>query len=146
MPDTTFLDWPFFGDDHRRLAEGLRHWAAEHIAPLAEPAADDAALDARCRDLVAMLGQAGWLRYCVPGDYGGAGELQVRNLCLARETLSYVSGLADFAFAMQGLGSGPISLFGSEALKKRYLENVATGRSIAAFALSEPDAGSDVGA
>ncbi len=146
MADSTFLDWPFFGDDHRRLAEELRHWAAEHVAPLQEPSHDDAALDARCRDLVGMLGRGGWLRYCVPGEYGGAGRLEVRNLCLARETLSYVSGLADFAFAMQGLGTGPISLFGSEALKRRYLANVATGKSIAAFALSEPDAGSDVGA
>ncbi len=146
MADSTFLDWPFFGNDHRRLAEGLRTWAAEHIAPLEEPSPDDAALDARCRELVGMLGRAGWLKYCVPAEYGGAGRLEVRNLCLARETLSYVSGLADFAFAMQGLGAGPISLFGGEALKKRYLENVAAGKSIAAFALSEPDAGSDVGA
>jgi acyl-CoA dehydrogenase len=146
VADDTFLNWPFFGDDHRRLARELRGWAAEHIAPLEEPASNDAALDAHCRALVIKLGQAGWLRYCVPGDYGGAGRLEVRNLCLARETLSYVSGLADFAFAMQGLGTGPISLFGSEALKKRYLGNVAAGKSIAAFALSEPDAGSDVGA
>jgi acyl-CoA dehydrogenase len=146
VADSTFLNWPFFDDDHRRLAEGLRHWAAEHIAPLPEPAADDAVLDAHCRGLVGMLGRAGWLRYCVPCDYGGAGKLQVRNLCLARETLSYVSGLADFTFAIQGLGTGPITLFGSQALKKRYLENVAAGKSIAAFALSEPGAGSDVGA
>ncbi len=146
MADSTFLNWPFFGEDHRQLVLGLRHWAAEHIAPLPEPSPDAAALDAHCRNLVGMLGRAGWLRYCVPSQYGGAGRLEVRNLCLARETLSYVSGLADFTFAMQGLGAGPISLFGSEKLKKRYLENVATGKSIAAFALSEPDAGSDVGA
>jgi acyl-CoA dehydrogenase len=146
VADSTFLDWPFFSDDHRRLAEELRQWAARHIAPLEDPAHNDDALDAHCRELVGMLGQAGWLRYCVPGEYGGAGRLEVRNLCLARETLSYVSGLADFAFAMQGLGTGPISLYGGEALKRRYLENIATGKSIAAFALSEPDAGSDVGA
>jgi acyl-CoA dehydrogenase len=146
VADSTFLNWPFFDDGHRRLAAELKNWAGEHIAPLEEPAPHDDALDARCRSLVEMLGQAGWLRYCVPREYGGAGRLEVRNLCLARETLSYVSGLADFAFAMQGLGTGPISLHGSEALKMRYLENVAAGKSIAAFALSEPDAGSDVGA
>ena len=94
-----------------------------------------------------MLGEAGWLRYCVPAAYGGVfEELDSRSLCLMRQPLGYYDGLADFAFVMQGLGSGPISLFGSEALKQKYLPQVARGTMLAAFALSEPDAGSDVAA
>ena len=96
---------------------------------------------------MAALGDAGWLKYTVPLDYGGVREtLDVRSLCLLRETFGYASGLAEFAFAMQGLGSGPISLFGSEALKRRYLPAVAAGRTVAAFAISEAGAGSDIGA
>jgi alkylation response protein AidB-like acyl-CoA dehydrogenase len=94
---------------------------------------------------VKQLGAGGWLRYCVPAAHGGALEkLDVRALCICRETLGQFSGLADFAFAMQGLGAGPIALYGSEDLKKRYLPPVCEGKHIAAFALSEPDAGSDV--
>ncbi len=145
MADTTFLDWPFFDDEHRFLADRLKHWTDEQVAPLDDPGHDAAAVDAHCQRLVEMLGQAGWLGYTVPEAYGGA-EFTVRNLCLCREILAYTSGLADFAFAMQGLGSGPISLFGNETLKRRYLPPVATGKAIAAFAISEPDAGSDVGA
>jgi alkylation response protein AidB-like acyl-CoA dehydrogenase len=104
-------------------------------------------VDAECRALVRRLGDAGWLRHAVPAAHGGASaRLDVRALCLVRETLARADGLADFAFAMQGLGAGPISLFGSEALRARYLRRVAAGEAIAAFALSEPDAGSDVGA
>jgi acyl-CoA dehydrogenase len=113
----------------------------------AGPCADPADVDAECRDLVRRLGAAGWLRYTVPASHGGAFErLDVRALCLARETLARADGLADFAFAMQGLGAGPISLFGSDELKARYLPPVAAGDAVAAFALSEPGAGSDVGA
>ncbi|HET6228654.1 MAG TPA: acyl-CoA dehydrogenase family protein [Longimicrobiaceae bacterium] len=109
--------------------------------------ASTASVDTHCRSLVRRLGDAGWLRYTVPAAYGGATErLEVRSLCLARETLAYADGLADFAFAMQGLGTGPISLFGSEDAKRRYLPPVARGDAIAAFALSEADAGSDVAA
>jgi acyl-CoA dehydrogenase len=104
-------------------------------------------VDGSCRRLVVALGRGGWLRAAVPEAYGGLYPgFDVRTLCLARETLAYHAGLADFAFAMQGLGSGPITLFGSEALKQRYLPAVAAGEAIAAFALSEPEAGSDVAA
>jgi acyl-CoA dehydrogenase len=140
--DRTFLDWPFFEEEHRTLACELDEWAANELGPLAHEEED---VDAACRDIVRRLGAGGWLRYAVTAPYGGAFErLDVRSLCLARETLARVSGLADFAFAMQGLGSGPIALFGSEAQKRKYLPPVAAGERIAAFALSEPEAGSDV--
>ncbi len=145
MADRSFLDWPFFEPRHRAFAAALDAWAADHIAPLeavGEPE-DDAALDARCREIVRRLASGGWLNNAVP-QAGGA--LDVRTLCLTRETLARHLALADFAFAMQGLGSGPISLFGTDAQRDAYLPDVAAGRKIAAFALSEPDAGSDVAA
>lgn len=136
------LDWPFFDDTHRAFARDLGLWAALEAKPTA---AEEHDVDAACRAMVRKLGAAGWLRHAVPAAFGGASErLDVRTLCLARETLGRCNPLADFAFAMQGLGSGPISLFGSDALRERYLPRVAAGRSIAAFALSERDAGSDV--
>jgi len=142
MPDTTFLAWPFFDAPHRDLAGGLRAWTQAQAAALAHPAGG---VDDACRGLVRSLAEGGWLRYTVPEPYGGALErLDVRSLCLARETLAYASGLADFAFAMQGLGSGPISFFGSDEQKRRWLPSVAAGETIAAFAISEVDAGSDV--
>jgi acyl-CoA dehydrogenase len=122
-------DWPFFEDRHREFAA----WAQDHL-PRAE-----GDLDERCRGLVRALAADGWLAHAV-------GEFDVRTLCLARETLAYEDGLADFAFAMQGLGTGSISLFGSNDLKRRYLPPVRDGKAIAAFALSEPEAGSDVAA
>lgn len=146
MADSTFLDWPFFSESHRQLAGELRDWTAQQIASMEEPGHDLDEVDAHCRRLVRLLGEAGWLRYCVPAEYGGVANLDVRSLCLCRETLAYTSGLADFVFAMQGLGSGPITLFGSESLKERYLPAVAAGEAMAAFALSEPNAGSDVAA
>ncbi|WP_066711744.1 acyl-CoA dehydrogenase family protein, partial [Sphingomonas adhaesiva] len=142
MADRTFLDWPFFDDGHRRLADDLDAWCA---AELSHHHGDD--VDAECRALVAKLGRAGWLRYCVPAAYGGVHEqLDVRSLSLIRETLARHSGLADFAFAMQGLGTGTISLFGTEEQKARYLPPVARGERIAAFALTEPGSGSDAAA
>lgn len=142
MADATFLDWPFFEDRHRALRTGLSSWCEQELAP--HHGGD---VEAECRALAVALGAGGWLRHCVPGAYGGAGEtLDVRSLCLVRETLGYHSALADFAFAMQGLGSGAISLFGSESLKTRYLPRVAAGEAITGFALSESEAGSDVAA
>ena len=108
---------------------------------------DHCDVDTTCRALVRSLGEAGWLRASVPEAYGGlTASYDVRNLCLARETLAYYDGLADFAFAMQGLGTGPIALFASEEMKRHYLPPVMRGEAIAAFALSEPEAGSDVAA
>jgi acyl-CoA dehydrogenase len=143
LGDTTYLDWPFFDDTHRALARELDAWAAERLAG----GVGHVDVDAACNNLVAMLGEDGWLEYCVPRAWGGRLErIDSRSLCLARETLARHDGLADFAFAMQGLGSGAISLAGSGEVRKRYLPRVAQGEAIAAFALSEPDAGSDVAA
>ncbi|HYH22491.1 MAG TPA: acyl-CoA dehydrogenase family protein [Azospirillum sp.] len=145
MPDRSFLSWPFFEDHHRRLAEDLDAWAAATVPDLAHAAEHD--LDGACRALVRTLGDAGWLRHAVPASHGGVHErLDVRSLCLVRETLARHAGLADFAFAMQGLGTGPITLFGTDAQKGAYLPRVGRGEAIAAFALSEPEAGSDVAA
>jgi len=143
MADTSYLKWPFFEAHHARLAQSLDAWARQNIAHSHGPD-----VDAECRQLVKALGEAGWLRHAVAGEvHGGAGEqIDTRAICLIRETLARHSGLADFAFAMQGLGSGAISLAGSEEQKKRYLSRVARGEAISAFALSEPDAGSDVAA
>jgi acyl-CoA dehydrogenase len=140
MADTSFMSWPFFDDHHRTWRTDLARWAKEAVPGLI----DHHDVDGSCRRLVAALGEGGWLRAVVPA--GAQARFDVRTLCLARETLAYESGLADFAFAMQGLGTGPISLFGSEELKRRYLGRVASGEAIAAFALSEPDAGSDAAA
>ena len=143
MADTNYLKWPFLEPRHRELALALDAWAAENIEQ--DHGSD---VDATCRALVKQLGEAGWLRHAIGGAaYGGAGEaIDTRAICLIRETLARHSGLADFAFAMQGLGSGAITLFGSGANREQYLPKVARGEAIAAFALSEPDAGSDVAA
>jgi acyl-CoA dehydrogenase len=136
------LSWPFFDDGHRRFAEALVHWADATLPKLPH---DD--VDAACRARVAALAEAGFLKAVVPAEHGGLHpRLDVRTLCLAREILAFRDGLADFAFAMQGLGTASISLFGSAELKARYLPPVRDGRAIAAFALSEPEAGSDVAA
>jgi acyl-CoA dehydrogenase len=141
-----FRNLPFFDDEQHLLAERLKEWVASNEGLLAEHPDGTEAVDNHCRKLVRELGEAGLLKNCVPRDIAGDSAISVRNLCLSRETLSYQSGLADFAFAMQGLGGGPISLFGNENLKQRYLPNIAAGKSIAAFAISEAEAGSDVGA
>jgi acyl-CoA dehydrogenase len=137
------LDWPFFEDRHRQLAADLDAWCAVHLSHV-----DHADIDASCRQLVRALGDAGWLRHAVAGvALGGAAEaIDTRAICLLRETLARHDGLADFAFAMQGLGSGAISLAGTPAQRERYLPRVARGEALAAFALSEPEAGSDVAA
>ncbi len=145
MPDATFLHWPFFDEPHRELARELDAWCRTEISPL--DGKEDENLDGTCREIVRRLGQGGWLRHAVPSPWGGASErLDVRALCLARETLARHSGLADFCFALQGLGAGPISLFGSEEQRRAWLPRVAAGQAIPAFALSEAEAGSDVGA
>ena len=136
------LTWPFFDERHRRFAEALARFADTTLAALPH---DD--VDAACRVRVKALGEAGFLKAVMPAEHGGLYDrLDVRTLCLAREILAFRDGLSDFAFAMQGLGSASISLFGSAALKARYLPPVRDGRAIAAFALSEPEAGSDVAA
>jgi acyl-CoA dehydrogenase len=141
MADRSFLNWPFFADTHRAFASALESW----VATVPHFSHDDA--DEACRRWVRELGAAGWLAHCVPKPFGGLDwKLDVRTLCLTRETLAYQDALADFSFAMQGLGSGPISFFGSDELKGEYLPAVARGEKIAAFALSEREAGSDVGA
>ena len=139
------LAWPFFDDPHRALATAVTAWTA---AQGTEPAvSSEAEVDDACRAWVRRLGDAGFLRYCVPAPWGGAlPTLDSRALCVLREALAAHDGLADFAFAMQGLGSGAITLGGSEALRAEWLPRVASGHAIAAFALSEPDAGSDAAA
>ncbi|MCU1308704.1 MAG: acyl-CoA dehydrogenase [Acidobacteriaceae bacterium] len=145
MADRTFLNWPFFDDSHRRLADDLETWCEREREFFVQSHQKD--VDAACRNIVKKLGDAGWLRYAVPKAYGGATEnLDVRSLCIIRETLARRSGLVEFCFALQGLGAGPITQFGSEALKSKYLPNVAGGGKIAAFAISEKEAGSDVSA
>jgi len=137
------LAWPFFEPRHAALARDLEAWASANV-----PHGHGTDVDAECRALVAALGRGGWLKHAVGGTaHGGAAEaIDTRAICLLRETLARHSGLADFAFAMQGLGSGAISLAGTAEQKARYLPRVARGEAIAAFALSEPDAGSDVAA
>ena len=136
------LTWPFFDDGHRRFAAALTRFADTTLAGLPH---DD--VDQACRARVKALGEGGFLKAVVPAEHGGLHEkLDVRTLCLAREILAFRDGLSDFAFAMQGLGSASISLFGSAVLKAHYLPPVRDGRAIAAFALSEPEAGSDVAA
>lgn len=147
MADRSFLDWPFFEERHQGLVGELDAWAEREIDPLAHGAEDRAAVDAACKEILARLAYGRWTEFVVPGAFGGRTSLiDARSLCLVRETLARHCGLADFVFAMQGLGSGPISLFGHEGLKRRYLPAVARGEKVAAFALSEPDAGSDVAA
>jgi acyl-CoA dehydrogenase len=139
-PSTTHLALPFFESAHRELAQQLVAWAPTQDV-------DERDDRAACREWVRRLGDAGWLRYCVPAAHGGALQrLDSRALVILRETLAYHSPLADFSFAMQGLGSGAITLAGTPAQQAAYLPAVAGGHKIAAFALSEPDAGSDAGA
>ncbi len=131
MPDRSFLDWPFFEDRHRALAADLEAWCEANLP------VDHSDIDAACRKLVAGLGEAGFLKHSA-GD-----GLDVRSLCLIRETLARHDGLADFAFAMQGLGTGMISMFGT-AEQRKWLDRTRAGEALSAFALSEPRSGSDV--
>jgi len=145
MSDKTYLQWPFFEQSHRDLAESLNSFARQELVEIAETAhKDPGVMDEACRELVAKLGDAGFLECCTVQD--AKQTFDVRKLCLSRETLGFHSGLIDFAFAMQGLGSGPISLAGNDQQRAEYLPGVTRGEKIAAFALSEPNAGSDAGA
>ena len=143
MAPLDHLAWPFFAESTGRFAAALADWAGKSVGKHI----DHANVDRSCRALVRALGDAGWLKAVVPAAYGGLSEkLDVRTICAAREILSWHDSLADFAFAMQGLGTGSISLYGSDDIKAKYLPPVCEGRHIAAFALSEPEAGSDVSA
>jgi acyl-CoA dehydrogenase len=148
MANSSHLDWPFLEPRHKALAMDLDRWASRALS--AGPLADHSVrtVDNACRKLVRQLGEGGWLKYAIgSAAYGASADtIDTRAVCLIRETLARHSGLADFAFAMQGLGSGAISIFGSHEQKQRYLPRVASGSAIAAFAISEPDAGSDVAA
>ncbi len=135
MSDKSYLDWPFFEERHRLLTAAAEDWAAAHLG-----AVDHGNVDGTCRALVADLGAAGFLAHTGAED----GRLDVRSLCLLREVLARYDGLADFALAMQGLGTGAISLFGTEGQKARWLPQTREGKAIAAFALTEPQSGSDV--
>ena len=136
MADTSFLSWPFFADRHRTLADAIERWSATNL-----PAVHDE-VDAACRDLVTRLGRDGFLKHTAP-DPTALTPIDVRALCLIRETLARHDGLADFVFAMQGLGAGPISLFGN-AEQRQWLRRTRAGEAIAAFALTEQKSGSDV--
>ncbi|MCH9693617.1 MAG: acyl-CoA dehydrogenase family protein [Gammaproteobacteria bacterium] len=141
MTDTTYLDWPFLESQHRALRESLSEWCGSYEF------SHGVDVEESCRKLVQDLGAGGWLRACVPGAFGGLSErLDVRSIAISRETLAFHSGLADFSLAMQGLGSGPISLFGNASQQEQYLPSIAKGDLISAFALSEARAGSDVAA
>ncbi len=145
MSERSYLEWPFFEAQHRELEASLEAWAQAHMDTLSANEHHD--LDGTCKALVKALGDAGFTGYAVPASGGGNLEkLDVRSLCIIRETLARHNALADFAFAMQGLGSGPISLFGNTQQQTHYLSQVAAGTKISAFALSEPNAGSDVAA
>lgn len=139
MADQSFLSWPFFEAEHAEMARKLDDWAASELGGI-----DHGDTDAACRALVAALGKAGWLNHAAVDPAEPDGRLDVRRLCLIRETLARHDGLADFAFAMQGLGTGALSLFGSQAQREEWLPLVRRGEAISAFALTEPASGSDV--
>ena len=139
MADRSFLDWPFFEDRHRELAAEADEWAGTSLSAI-----DHSDTDNACRKLVGIMGEIGWLKHTASDPDAPDPRLDVRSLCLMRETLARHDGLADFCFAMQGLGTGAISLFGNEEQKRQWLPETRNGRAISAFALSEPASGSDV--
>ncbi len=139
MADQTYLLWPFFEDRHRELAARLDVWCKDNLAGI-----DHGDTDAACRELVSRLGRDGWLEHSAVDPANAYSKLDVRTLCLIRETLGRHDGLADFSFAMQGLGTGAIQLFGTQQQKEQWLPLTRSGKAISAFALSEPKSGSDV--
>lgn len=147
MSDRSFLDWPFLDASHRALHDRVEAWATANAALLGEDAHSTAAAGALVRKLAAAMGDDGFLATATGGDATGPfGKLDARSLCITREVLARHAGLADFAFAMQGLGTGPVNLFGTPEQRSRWLPPVARGKAISAFALSEAEAGSDVAA
>jgi acyl-CoA dehydrogenase len=136
VADTSFLTWPFFEDRHRKLVDELQRWCQGNLP------ADHTDVDAACESLVAKLGRDGWLKH-TSTDEGD--KLDVRTLCLIRETIAQYDGLAEFAFAMQGLGMGPVTMFGTTG-QRQWLDKTRSGKAIAAFAITEPESGSDVAA
>ncbi|MGJ8570086.1 MAG: acyl-CoA dehydrogenase family protein [Hoeflea sp.] len=139
MADRSFLQWPFFEEAHRDLAGRVDAWASKQLAAL-----DHSNVDETCKGLVKALGEAGWLKLSAVDPTDVSSQIDVRSLCIMRETLARHDGLADFAFAMQGLGTGAISLFGTAAQKTEWLTQTRAGKALSAFALSEPASGSDV--
>jgi acyl-CoA dehydrogenase len=139
MADRSFLDWPFFEPRHRELADALEEWASANLGNI-----DHADVDTACRELVARLGEGGWLLHSAIDPDDETSRLDVRGLCIIRETLARHDGLADFSFAMQGLGTGALSLFGTKSQQRNWLPKTRTGAALSAFALSEPISGSDV--
>lgn len=139
MADRSFLDWPFFEPRHRELADALEEWATANLGNIDHDDVDNA-----CRELVARLGEGGWLLHSAIDPYNEASRLDVRSLCIIRETLARHDGLADFSFAMQGLGTGALSLFGTPQQRRDWLTKTRAGKTLSAFALSEPKSGSDV--
>ncbi|WP_339761786.1 acyl-CoA dehydrogenase family protein [uncultured Hoeflea sp.] len=139
MADRSFLQWPFFDESHRDLADRVDVWAKKELADL-----DHSNVDETCKALVRVLGEAGWLKLSAVDPADESSQIDVRGLCIMRETLARHDGLADFAFAMQGLGTGAISLFGTAAQKAEWLTQTRAGKALSAFALSEPASGSDV--
>ena len=148
MNSASHLAWPFFDEVHRVFKTQLQDWTTKQFADLHGHDESRDAIDRECVSLVKALGQGGWLKPAIAGkQHGGVAEvIDTRTICLLREELAWHHGLADFAFAMQGLGSGAISLKGTPEQQAAYLPRVAKGEALAAFALSEPDAGSDVAA
>jgi len=139
MSDKTYLHWPFFEEKHRQLSADLEDWCAKNLSNI-----DHSDTDELCKSLVSALGKAGWCQYSGVDPVDSSSVLDVRSLCLIRETLARNEGLADFAFAMQGLGTGAISLFGTLEQKNDWLTGTREGNKISAFALTEPQSGSDV--
>ena len=148
MNSASHLAWPFFDEAHRNFKTQLQEWTSQQFANQHGHDESRDAIDRECVSLVKALGQGGWLKPAIAGKaHGGASEvIDTRTICWLREELAWHHGLADFAFAMQGLGSGAISLKGTPEQQAAYLPRVAKGEALAAFALSEPDAGSDVAA
>jgi acyl-CoA dehydrogenase len=145
MPDLFFEETPFFAEEHRRLAASIAGFVASEIETRAVREEDEEDEDAAFREMLGLLAQSGLLSYSV-AQIDNTPPLDVRSLCLIRESLAYSSALADLVFVMQGLGTYPLSLAAPEHVRDFWLRRATEGKAVAAFALTEPDAGSDVSA